>query len=59
MSALIPHDTAVYAFERDTSGTKIRQLDVSADDGIDQDEFVRISMMQYDQLQKLRQRDND
>lgn len=52
-------DIAVYAFERDTSGTKIKQLDVSADDGIDQEEFVRISMMQYDQLQKLRRRDDD
>lgn len=52
-------DVAVYAFERDTSGTKISPLEVSADDGIDQEEFVRISIMQYDQLQKLRRRDND
>ena len=56
---LDPQATAVYAFERDTSGTKISPLEVSADDGIDQEEFVRISMMQYDQLQKLRRRDND
>ena len=49
----------MYAFERDTSGTKISPLEVSADDGIDQEEFVKISMMQYDQLQKLRRRDND
>ena len=54
-----PQAIAVYAFERDTSGTKISPLEVSADDGIDQEEFVKISMMQYDQLQKLRRRDND
>ena len=51
---LSPSDIAVYAFEMGTNGTKIRPLDMSAEDGIEQEEFVRVSMMQYDQLQKLR-----
>ena len=47
-------ETAVYAFEMGTNGTEIRHLDISAEDGIEQEEFVRVSMIQYDQLQRLR-----
>lgn len=48
-----PDKVAVYGFEMNNQRTTIKELSVS-DDGIDQEEFVRISTMLYKQLQSLR-----
>lgn len=53
---LRPDEVSVYvfAFDEETSGYKIREVEVTEEDEISQEEFVRIHEALYEEAVKLR-----